>query len=185
MDIYFKTVIAGITERTVIICLILAVMTALAACRLCKKGRLTVIAAVVLPLFVSYLYFVLAITIIDRIPGEDYKYELELFWSYKAAMAGTSWLLMEDFLNVVLFVPAGVCLPILTKKRLLAVALMAALFSASIEITQLVTKCGLFEFDDIFHNTLGAVAGSMVANVIERAIANATDNVKSDTTVYF
>ena len=62
---------------------------------------------------------------------------------------------------------------------------MAVLFSASIEIIQLVTKCGLFEFDDIFHNTLGAVAGSMVANVIERAIANATDDVKSDTTVYF
>ena len=73
MDIYFKTVITGITTSTVVICLILAVITAVAACRLCKKGRLTVIAAVVLPLFVSYLYLVLAITILDRIPGKDYK----------------------------------------------------------------------------------------------------------------
>lgn len=62
---------------------------------------------------------------------------------------------------------------------------MALLFSASIEITQLVTKCGLFEFDDIFHNTLGAVVGSMIANVIERAKVYSTDNVKSDGTVYF
>lgn len=146
MDIYFKTVIAGITERTVIICLILAVLTAVAACRLCKKGRLTVIAAVVLPLFVSYLYFVLAITILDRTPGEDYQYELELFWSYKEAMAGTRWLLLEILLNVVLFIPAGFCLSMLMKKRLWAVA---AMFSAAIEITQLVTKCGLFGFDEI------------------------------------
>lgn len=35
MDIYFKTVITGITTRTVVICLILAVMIAVAAYRLC------------------------------------------------------------------------------------------------------------------------------------------------------
>ncbi len=178
MDIYLKIVITEITARTVIICLILAVMIAVAAGRLCKRGRLTVIEAVVLPLFVSYLYFVLAITIFDRIPGKSFKYELELFWSYKAALAGTSWLLMENFLNIVLFVPAGICLSILMKKRLLVVTLMAALFSVAIEISQLVMKCGLFEFDDIFHNTLGSVAGSMIANVIERGIAYAADNVR-------
>lgn len=168
MDIYFKNVIEGITARTAVICLILVLIISVVACRLYKRGKLTVAAAVVLPLFVSYLYFVLAITILDRTPGEDYKYELELFWSYKAAMAGVRWLLMEDFLNVVLFVPVGVCLSMLMKKRLWTVALMAAVFSASIEITQLVTKCGLFEFDDIFHNTLGAVAGNMITDVIEK-----------------
>lgn len=182
MDIYFKTVITGITGRTVVICLILAILIAATAWRLCKRGQLTVAAAVVLPLFVSYLYFVLAITILDCTPGEDYQYELELFWSYKEAMAGTRWLLLEILLNVVLFIPAGFCLSMLMKKRLWAVA---AMFSAAIEITQLVTKCGLFEFDDIFHNTLGAVAGSMIANAIERGIACAADDIKPDRSVYF
>ncbi len=182
MDIYFKTVITGITTRTVVICLILAILIAATAWHLCRRGQLTVAAAVVLPLFVSYLYFVLAITILDRTPGEDYQYELELFWSYKEAMACTRWLLLEILLNVVLFIPAGFCLSMLMKKRLWAVA---AMFSAAIEITQLVTKCGLFEFDDIFHNTLGAVAGSMIADAIERGIACAADDVKPDRTVYF
>ena len=45
------------------------------------------------------------------------------------------------------------------KRYLRPVVLMAVLFSAAIEITQLVTKCGLFGSDDIFHNTLGAVVG--------------------------
>ena len=178
--------ITGITTRTVVICLILAITAAVAAGRLCKRDKLTVFTTVALPLFVSYLYLVLAVTILDRTPGEDYQYELELFWSYRAAMAGTRWLLLEDFLNVVLFVPAGVCLSMLMEKRQLwAVASMAALFSAAIEITQLVTKCGLFEFDDIFHNTLGAVAGSMIANVIERGIGYVADDPKHDRTIYF
>ncbi len=45
---------------------------------------------------------------------------------------------------------------------------MAVLFSEAIEITQLVTKCGLFGSDDIFHNTLGAVVGSMIVNVYRK-----------------
>lgn len=117
MDIYFKTVITGITGRNVVICLILAIMIAVTAWCLCKRGQLTVAAAVVLPLFVSYLYLVLAITILDRTPGEDYQYEPELFWSYKEAMAGTRWFLLEILLNVVLFIPEGFCLSMLMKKR--------------------------------------------------------------------
>lgn len=100
-------------------------------------------------------------------------------------MAGTRWLLLEILLNVALFIPAGFCLSMLMKERLWAVAMMAVMFSAAIKITQLVTKCGLFEFDDIFHNTLGAVTGSIIANAIERGIVCAVNDVKPDRTVYF
>lgn len=162
MDVYFKAVITGLTARTVVLCFFLAVMVGVAAYRLYKSGKFTRSAVVALPFLVSYLYFVLSITILDRTPGEDYTYELELFWSYKEALAGTRQLFMENFWNVALFAPAGLALAILMEKRLWAVVPMAALFSAAIEITQLVTKCGLFEFDDIFHNTLGAALGMLL-----------------------
>lgn len=65
--------------------------------------------------------------------------------------------------------PGGGCLSMLMEKRYLwPVVLTAELFSEAIEITQLVTKCGLFGSDDIFHNTLGAVVGSMIVNVYRK-----------------
>jgi glycopeptide antibiotics resistance protein len=39
------------------------------------------------------------------------------------------------------------------------VALLGFLTSLSIELLQLVLKRGLFEFDDMFHNTLGVIIG--------------------------
>ena len=36
---------------------------------------------------------------------------------------------------------------------------IASLISLSIELLQLITSRGLFEFDDVFHNSLGAVIG--------------------------
>jgi glycopeptide antibiotics resistance protein len=41
------------------------------------------------------------------------------------------------------------------------IILIGFLISLTIEILQLVTKRGLFEFDDIFHNTLGVAIGEL------------------------
>lgn len=62
--------------------------------------------------------------------------------------------------NILLFIPLGilrpmVCVHISWKK----VAIIAIATSASIEVCQLVFMLGLFELNDILHNTLGAVVG--------------------------
>jgi glycopeptide antibiotics resistance protein len=44
-------------------------------------------------------------------------------------------------------------------RKIRMVALSAFGISFSIEVIQLVFKMGLFEFDDMFHNVLGAVIG--------------------------
>ncbi|WP_183772113.1 VanZ family protein [Catenibacillus scindens] len=41
-------------------------------------------------------------------------------------------------------------------------------FSSAIEILQFILKKGLFEFDDIFHNTLGGIIGWAVVVLILR-----------------
>lgn len=43
---------------------------------------------------------------------------------------------------------------------------MAFGWSAAIEITQLLTHRGLFEFDDIIHNTFGAFLGLFLFSLI-------------------
>jgi glycopeptide antibiotics resistance protein len=48
-----------------------------------------------------------------------------------------------------------------TKTRPGRIILIGFLISLTIEILQLVTKRGLFEFDDIFHNTLGVAIGEL------------------------
>ena len=110
---------------------------------------------------VFYLSFVLTITVIERIPSPEPEYELVPLWSYKAIASGTTKLIAENFWNVVLFIPIGVIVSVLFPKQKLWPAVAAGLLlSAAVELTQLITHRGLFEFDDIFHNTLGAVIGS-------------------------
>lgn len=58
--------------------------------------------------------------------------------------------------NVIMFLPVGVLAGRIWRWRGLWVA---AGLSVGIEILQLITARGLCEFDDIFHNMIGAVIG--------------------------
>ena len=110
-----------------------------------------------------YLSFVVTITVIARIKSAKAQYKLALFWSYKAIQNGRTELRAEIFWNIVLFIPIGILLSlILAGKLKWLVILISMLLSAGIEVTQLLFHRGLFEFDDIVHNTLGAVTGVLV-----------------------
>lgn len=58
--------------------------------------------------------------------------------------------------NVIMFVPVGVLVGWIWRWRGLWTAAVLSIF---IEILQLVTARGLCEFDDVFHNMIGAVIG--------------------------
>ena len=71
-------------------------------------------------------------------------------------------------LNIILFLPAGILLPfVFCKKILFRYAFMAGVFfSFVIECSQLILCRGLFEWDDMIDNTIGAVIGCMISNYI-------------------
>ncbi len=127
-----------------------------------RNNKLRLSTAITVPLLVFYMSFVLTITLIDRIPTKRPRYELVLFWSYKAIQNGRSDLISEVFWNVVLFIPLGILFSLLLSKRKWISIVLGMLLSAGIELTQLILHRGLFEFDDIFHNTLGTVIGLIV-----------------------
>ena len=58
--------------------------------------------------------------------------------------------------NIIMFVPVGVLAGRIWRWRGLWVA---AGLSIAIELLQLITARGLCEFDDVFHNMIGAVIG--------------------------
>mgnify|MGYP004691294179 FL=1 len=63
--------------------------------------------------------------------------------------------------NVIGFLPFGAILPVLKRNMRCCwkVALLAFEFSAMVEVTQLITRVGCFDVDDIILNTVGGVLG--------------------------
>lgn len=121
-----------------------------------------------IPILVFYLAFVLTITIIERTPTKEMKYNLELFWTVRKIIDGRTDLISEIFWNIVLFVPIGVLTSFVlpgvqsshSRWRSPWIAVMVGfLLSTGIEVTQLLTHRGLFEFDDILYNTIGTATG--------------------------
>lgn len=105
-----------------------------------------------LGLLVGYVFLILAETVLIRKPfvGEHIKFEL--FWSWRV------WAVQKEQIltNVIMFVPVGVLVGWIWRWRGLWAAAGLSIF---IEILQLITARGLCEFDDVFHNMVGAVIG--------------------------
>lgn len=107
----------------------------------------------------AYLFFVLAGTVLIRKPGVV-RYELTPFWSWKDPLHFD-----QIIANLLLFIPIGI---LLGKKICWKSIPVATSISLLIELTQLITSRGLFEFDDVIHNTLGAVIGFGICTLLRR-----------------
>ena len=124
-----------------------------------KTGKLELKQVIAYSILIPYLFLVLASTVLNRPEQSRMTYELQLFWSYQAAFHGRKNLLKENFLNILMLMPVGILYPIAGKHGFRKVVITGFLCSALIECSQLIWKRGLFELDDIFHNTLGVVVG--------------------------
>lgn len=160
-----------VTLQAIIIWVLLAFAVCVVTYPFNRKGRLSDNAFIALPLLAFYLGFTLTITIIERIPSPEAKYQLVVFWSYKAIQAGRTDLIAEVFWNYILFIPIGILLALLLpSKRSWIAVIIGMLMSAGIELTQLYLHRGLFEFDDIIHNTLGTIIGVILFVIVRKIV---------------
>ncbi|WP_210340933.1 VanZ family protein [Alkalicoccobacillus gibsonii] len=113
-------------------------------------------------MLVGYILMVLGVTVFSR--GSYYagSIDLTLFSSYVEAwneFSVKSWQFV--ILNIVMFLPLGILLPLLQDRFKHAAWTLAAaiLFTLAIETFQYFTGFGVFEVDDLFNNTLGAIIG--------------------------
>lgn len=150
-----------------------------------KSTRKFPFAKVILWLMLAgYLAVVLAVTVLR---GEGYSgTNFHLFRAWREAwnfFSFKNW--ANVLLNVALFVPLGVLLPWIHKLfRKWYVMLGSGLaFTLAIELFQNITNRGLFDVDDLFANTLGAVFGYGLFMAIYTA-AIKTERKASKVSVY-
>lgn len=128
--------------------------------------KITIKEIVFRSLLAAYVVFILMETVIGRKPGIA-RAEFIPFWSYSHPE-----LRSEIILNYILFVPLGfllhLCFGEKRKHGCVWIAKVGFLLSASIEISQLVFRIGLFEFDDMIGNTIGCLIGAVVGKMVEK-----------------
>ena len=123
--------------------------------------------------FVIYLLIVLYITIFSREP-EERRIDMELFRSYKLLFIDKNdFYYTQIVCNIIMTVPFGILFPVLNEKfrSVFLVFVSGFVFSLLIELAQYFSGRGLFEFDDLFNNTVGALLGYLILNILIRTFS--------------
>lgn len=140
-----------------------------AVCR--KKGKpFSWKKAICWLLLLGWGVLTLFVTLLIRRDDSGFRFwNLHLFLAWHEAWNAFSlkgWL--NVLLNIGLFVPLGILLPLMFRKLQKWYWMLSAGFGGSlaIELLQLATGRGMFDVDDLFTNTLGAMLGWAVVMVI-------------------
>ena len=123
----------------------------------CSKTKM--VCAVLLAVYVAFL---IGGTVFNRGVGKEPRAELIPFWSYIQLFREKNLNLLRQMIsNVLVFIPWPILFATVfpRMRRIWCAVGSAFVFSALVETLQLVFQIGLFEFDDMFHNTLGALIG--------------------------
>lgn len=157
------------TIRECICFLIPLTLAVIYARKLLLRKRIILSQAIAGILLLIFLGVVFGSTVFTRMPGTR-AYELVPFWSWREVLNGDRELLIENILNCILLIPAGLLLPIMLNHpiRFWKGLLIGIVISAVIETCQLVFCRGLFEWDDMIHNGIGCMIGCMIMNRIIR-----------------
>ena len=124
-------------------------------------------------LLIEAIFIIYSSTIIFRPGNYEDAYDFTPFWSYKAILDGESFLLAENIMNVVVFIPLGLLLGCSVKvNNWWKTLLVGTTVLLSIEILQFVFRKGFSEFDDVIHNTLGCAIGYALYSIVRIGYKN-------------
>ena len=135
-----------------------------------KKKHKKLIRFVSWILFIIYLaamvYFLFFSEQLGRTPSDTYHYNLKPFAEIKRYMTyyreiGSFNVILNLLGNVICFMPFGFVIPILScrHRNIFKMTVLSFVCSITIELTQLVTKLGSCDVDDVILNTLGGIVG--------------------------
>lgn len=121
-----------------------------------------------LVLFILYVAVVSYFTIFNREEGHSRAILLRFDSLRDAIRANSLEPLQHAILNAVMFIPIGILFPLILPSRLSSVIYVGGLglmMSTTIEATQLLTRMGQCDVEDIVANTLGAVIGVILYKI--------------------
>ena len=113
-----------------------------------------------------YILFFFFMAVLSRItePEAGYRMKSDLFWGYDNPEED---IVKDNIINIACFVPIGILVGLIARRhRLLYGMLVGFLTSLAIECTQLMWQKGVFDVDDLFNNTAGALIGGLIALLI-------------------
>lgn len=114
-------------------------------------------------LLIGYVMIILGETILFRTAFDGKHFQPLLFWSYEVWETQKK----QVIANIILFIPFGLITGCLWKWK----GIIAGIgVSFVIELLQLITRRGLFEFDDILHNMVGTVIGVCLYITVEAIV---------------
>lgn len=118
---------------------------------------------------VGYVLIILGETVLFRTSYYGEHFQPHIFWSYKV------WDVQKRqvIANILMFIPLGLVAGNLWKWKGILAGLVV---SVSVELLQLLTERGLYEFDDILHNTLGTTIGVSIFILVETAVKKKGNN---------
>ena len=137
-----------------------------------KKNRVAAVAAAAS--LSAYLMLILGYAVALRVRQPAPTLILTPFRTYAAWISGAEPnLFFEDFVNVVMTIPIGICVPIIVRRRrLLAALCTTVILELLIETAQYVFVRGVTEIDDLINGVFGALIGfglyAAVAAIIRR-----------------
>lgn len=116
------------------------------------------------------LYAIYAMTLLDRMDSGASELNFQLFWTWEQAIGMDSALHWYFIIgNTLLFIPLGFSVTVALsadRRRWWIIALIGMIMSIIVEGIQYFGHLGLCELDDVFHNTVGMIAGYVVAKVM-------------------
>lgn len=156
------------TLRELIFFVIVLVVVTIIFSILLKKDKMNLFQLIAGELLLIFMFIVLGSTVFTRIPKEERAFKLIPFWSWNEVIKGNIQVLEENLLNFLLLFPFGFLLPFVFYRKIIwnKAFIMGLVFSFFIETSQLILHRGLFEWDDMIHNSLGAMIGCIIANKI-------------------
>ena len=114
-----------------------------------------------LSLLIPYLFMVIVATLVLRTPSEDREIMLIPFQTFKEALTNDFWE-FEIQANILLFIPIELFLSMSLNRAKFLPLIIGTLFSAAIEIVQLLTHRGTFEINDLISNFFGDLVGFII-----------------------
>lgn len=148
-----------------LIAMLLLIYNLIAKIRKRKKVTIPIGRLLLYAVFIIYIVVVVGATML-RYSGMSISWEnreiFPLFYSYKEAwkdFSAREW--RNIILNIMMFIPFGFLLPLVSKKFQVfwKTYLAGFLFTFLIEMTQLLLHLGICELDDFMNNTVGAMIG--------------------------
>ncbi|WP_455539224.1 VanZ family protein [Terrisporobacter sp.] len=133
------------------------------------KKEVSIYQFVLFVILIGYLFLVFAMTGLSRADNfSNNTINLNFLSGYLDVWYSWSLTpLLLLILNILMLAPLGFLLPLISKKFDSAknVLLVAFTFTVFIELFQLITHRGIFELDDLFHNTIGSMIGYFIVKV--------------------